>query len=158
MPQAYKVMKGKEEYLEKVLDLGRKLDKPRKDLINGKQIFHFIGYFYDEFYKIEDPMPENVSGEDEKAILTKYLETYDPKDNQEEWFGKIRGIGENLGYAPRPKDYKKEPEKYRGHVGDVSTVIRIALMGRTQSPDLWEIQQILGETGTRQRIQTQIEK
>ena len=158
MLEGYSVIKGKEDYLQRILDLGRNMDKPRKDLINGRQIFEFIGYFFDEFYKIEDPIPENVSKEDEIAILTEYLKTYDPKDNQEEWFGKIREIGEKLNYAARPKDFKKEPEKYKGHVGDVSTVIRIALMGRSQSPDLWEIQQILGEAGTRKRIQTQIEK
>jgi len=158
MPEGYNVIKGKEDYLQQVLDLGRNMDKPRKDLINGRQIFEFIGYFFDEFYKIEDLIPENVYKEDEKTILTEYLKTYDPKDTQEDWFGKIREIGEKLNYAARPKDFKKEPEKYKGHVGDVSTVIRIALMGRSQSPDLWEIQQILGEAGTRKRIQRQIEK
>ena len=158
MPEGYKVMSGKEDYLQQVMDLGRKIDKPRKDLINGRQIWEFIGYFFDDFYKIEDPMPENVSQDDKNIILTKYLETYDPQDDQGEWFAKIREIGEGLNYAGRPKDFKKEPEKYKGHVGDVSTVIRIALMGRSQSPDLWEIQQILGEGRTRQRIQTQIEK
>ena len=157
-PVGYEAMRGKEDYLKRVLNLGRNIDKPRKDLINGEQIFEFIGYFFDEFFKIEDSMPENVSPEDEKSILRKYLETYDPNEDQGEWFGKIREIGESLNYAPRPKDFKKEPEKYKGHVGDVSTVIRIALMGRSQSPDLWEIQQILGEKVTRQRIQDQIEK
>lgn len=158
MPEAYVVMKGKEEYLEKILDLGRNMNKARKDLINGKQIFGFIAYFFEEFFKTEDPMPDNVSQEDEKAILSEYIKTYDFKDNQEEWFAKIREIGEALNYAARPKDFKKEPDKYKGHVGDVSTVIRIALMGRSQSPDLWEIQQILGEELTCQRIQKQIEK
>lgn len=158
MPSGYEAMKGKENYLERILDIGRKIEKPRKDLINGQQIFDFIGYFFDDFFKIEDPMPENVSLADEKVILTKYLETYSSEDQQEEWFPKIREIGEALNYAGRPKDFKREPEKYKGHVGDVSTVIRIALMGRAQSPDLWEIQQILGETRTRQRIQKQIEK
>lgn len=158
MPEAYVVMKGKEDYLVKILDLGRNMNKPRKDLINGKQIFGFIAYFFEEFFKTEDPMPDNVSQEDEKAILREYIKTYDFKDNQEEWFAKIREIGESLNYAARPKDFKKEPDKYKGHVGDVSTVIRIALMGRNQSPDIWEIQQILGEELTRQRIQKQIEK
>lgn len=156
--QGYNIMKDKKEYLIRVLDLGRKIDKPRKDLINGKQIFEFIGYFFDELFEIEDSMPENISREDDQEILRKYLESYDPSDDQGAWFGKIREIGESLNYAGRPKDFKKEPDKYKGHVGDVSTVIRIAIMGRKQSPDLWEIQQILGESRTRQRIQSQIEK
>jgi len=88
--------------------------------------------------------------------LKAYLASYDHSDDQETWFGKIRQIAADLNYAAKPKDYKKEPDKYKGHVGDVSTVIRIALMGRAQSPDIWEIQQILGEEKTRSRIEHRI--
>ena len=64
----------------------------------------------------------------------------------------FRSIASDLGYAAKPKDFKKHPEEYKGHVGHVSTIIRIAVMGRSQSPDVWEIQQILGECRTRERI------
>lgn len=138
-------------YIEKILDLGRAGDKPRKDLIYAKQIFEFISYFFDDYFKIEDNVPANASS-DVQDILTEYLASYNHKDDQSEWFSKIRAIAEKLGYAAKPKDYKKNPEIYKGHVGDVSTVIRIALMGRAQSPDVWEIQQILGEERTRARI------
>ena len=138
-------------YIEKILDLGRAGDKPRKDLIYAKQIFEFISYFFDDYFKIEDDVPANASS-DVQDILTEYLASYNHEDDQSEWFSKIRAIAEKLGYAAKPKDYKKNPEIYKGHVGDVSTVIRIALMGRAQSPDVWEIQQILGEERTRTRI------
>ena len=85
-------------------------------------------------------------------ILEKYTESYDHGDDQSTWFGKIRDIASELGYALKPKDYKKQPELYKGHVGHVSTVIRIALTGRAQSPDIWSIQQIMGENMTRRRI------
>ena len=101
-------------------------------------------------------MPENVSDEDRSLILKKYLETYDHSDDQSQWFDKIREIGTELGYAAKPKDFKKHPEDYKGHVGHVSTVIRIALTGRQQSPDIWEIQQILGEEKTRARVEALI--
>lgn len=139
-------------YIEKILDLGRSGDKPRKDLVYAKQIFEFISYFFDDYFKIEDSVPENAAA-DVKDILTEYLASYNHADDQSEWFNKIRAIAEKLGYAAKPKDYKKNPEMYKGHVGDVSTVIRIAVMGRSQSPDVWEIQQILGEERTRRRIQ-----
>jgi glutamyl-tRNA synthetase len=119
-------------------------------------MFEFISYFYDAYFKIEDAYPENVSGDDVKTILTAYLETYDHKDDQSQWFDKIREIAAAGGYAAKPKDYKKNPELYKGHVGDVSTVIRIALMGRAMSPDIWEIQQILGEEKTKERIKKSI--
>lgn len=143
-------------YIEKILDLGRTGDKPRKDLVYAQQILEFIGYFFDEFFKVEDPLPENVTAEDAKAILERYLAGYDHGDDQSAWFDKIRAIATDLGYAAKPKDYKKNPEMYKGHVGDVSTVIRLAIVGRAQSPDIWEIQQILGEERTRARIKAAI--
>lgn len=157
-PEIFPLFSEDQAYIEKIIDLGRSGDKPRKDLIFARQIFAFISYFFDEYFTIEDNVPENVSPEDADAILTNYLATYNHQDDQSVWFDKIRAIGESLGYAAKPKDYKKNPDQFKGHVGDVSTVIRIALMGRSQSPDVWEIQQILGEERTRARIQKQIRK
>lgn len=156
-PEILPLFEGNEEYIEKILDLGRDGKKPRKDLVYGKQIFEFISYFFDDFFTIEDNYPENASA-DAKLILEKYLATYDHNDDQSQWFDKIRAITEELGYAVRPKDFKKNPDQYKGHVGDVSTVIRIAVMGRSQSPDVWEIQQILGEERTKARITAAINK
>ncbi|MDD4200542.1 MAG: glutamate--tRNA ligase family protein [Eubacteriales bacterium] len=139
-------------YLTKILDLGRDEAKPRKDFICAKQMWDFISYFFDEYFVIQDRIPEQVSDEDAKEILKRYLDTYDHSDDQSAWFDKIRSITEELGYAVKPKDYKKHPEEYKGSVAHVSTVIRIALMGRGQSPDVWSIQQILGEDRLRARI------
>ncbi len=141
-----------EEYLKKIIDLGRNDKKPRKDLIYAEQIVDFISYFFDDMFVIEDDIPTEVSDDDAKEILKKYMESYDHSDDQSQWFDKIRNIAVELGYAAKPKDYKKNPDDYKGHVGHVSTVIRIALMGRAQSPDVWCIQQIMGEEMTRRRI------
>ena len=140
------------EYLKKIIDLGRNDKKPRKDLIYAEQIVDFISYFFDDMFVIEDDIPTEVSDDDAKEILKKYMESYDHSDDQSQWFAKIRNIAVELGYAAKPKDYKKNPDDYKGHVGHVSTVIRIALMGRAQSPDVWCIQQIMGEEMTRRRI------
>ncbi len=75
-------------------------------------------------------------------------------DDQSEWFNKIREIAVANGYAAKPKDYKKNPDQYKGHVGDVSTVIRLAIVGKATSPDVWSIQQIMGE----ERVVSRIEK
>lgn len=139
-------------YLEKILDLGRNDNKPRKDFIYAQQMIEFIRYFFADMFRIEDDMPSEVPAEDIPAILSAYLASYCHSDDQSQWFAKIRTLGAELGYAAKPKDFKKHPEEYKGHVGHVSTVIRIALMGRAQSPDVWEIQQILGEEETRNRI------
>jgi glutamyl-tRNA synthetase len=144
-------------HLEKILDIGRSDAKPRKDLVYAKQIAEFIGYFFDESFKIEDEYPAEAAG-DAKAILESYVASYDHSDDQETWFGKIREIAVDLGYAAKPKDYKKHPEEYKGHVGHVSTVIRIALMGRATSPDVWTIQQIMGEEKVRARFAAAMER
>ena len=141
-----------EEYLKKIIDLGRHDKKPRKDLVYAEQIVEFISYFFDDMFAREDEIPAEVSAEDAREILKKYMQSYDHADDQSQWFDKIRNIAVELGYAAKPKDYKKNPENYKGHVGHVSTVIRIALMGRAQSPDVWCIQQIMGEDMTRRRI------
>mgnify|MGYP000877548456 FL=1 len=140
------------EYLEKIIDLGRNDKKPRKDLIYAEQIVDFISYFFDDMFVREDDIPKEVSDDDAKEILKKYMESYNHSDDQSQWFDKIRNIAVELGYAAKPKEYKKNPDEYKGHVGHVSTVIRIALMGRAQSPDVWCIQQIMGEEMTRRRI------
>ena len=120
-PQAAPLLEDK-DYLSKILDLGRHDNKPRKDLIYARQIFDFISYFYDDYFTIEERIPEQVSDEDAKEILKRYLDTYNHSDDQSQWFEKIRTITADLGYAVKPKDYKKHPEEYKGSVAHVSTV------------------------------------
>jgi len=139
------------DHLAEILDLGRHDARPRADLVYARQIMEFIGYFFDESFEIKDEYPAEAAA-DAQAILRAYLDSYDHSDDNERWFGKIREIATALGYAAKPKDYKKNPDDYKGHVGHVSTVIRIALMGRAQSPDVWAIQQIMGEPMVRARL------
>lgn len=146
------------EAVVKLLNVGRNGDKPRKDLMYCQQIFEFISYFFDEYFEIADKYPENINDEEAKKLLKAYLETYDHGDDQSQWFDKIRIIAQDNGYAAKPKDYKKNPEMYKGHVGDVSSVIRIAVIGRSTSPDIWELQQIMGEGKVRNRIEKAINK
>jgi len=144
------------DYLVQILDIGRADRKPRKDLIYARQIIQFISYFFDDLFKIEDEMPAEVPAADIPVILNAYLDSYDHSDDNGGWFDKIRAIAVDNGYAAKPKDFKKHPDDYKGHVGHVSTVVRIALMGRAQSPDVWTIQQIMGEEKTRGRIRAYI--
>ena len=143
------------DHLAAILDLGRHDARPRADLVYAKQIMEYISYFFEESFRIEDEYPAEAAA-DAETILRSYLDTYDHTDDNEAWFGKIRQIATDLGYAAKPKDYKKHPEEYKGHVGHVSTVIRIALMGRATSPDVWAIQQIMGEDKVRSRISAKL--
>lgn len=152
-PEAAEVLGAEPSYVLKVLNIGRGGENPRKDLIFASQIFEFIQFFFDSYFERTDEFPENVATEDRKALLTEYLASYDPQDDAQAWFEKVRQLSADHGFAAKPKDYKKNPEAYKGHVGDVSAVLRVALSGRRNSPDLWEIQQIMGTQRVQERIQ-----
>ena len=154
----YNLLTRDKEFSLGMIAIGRGGEKPRKDISHWKQSKDFYSFFFDELFKIEDSFPENVSEEDRKIILEKYMETYDHSDDQSTWFSKVRALGEELGYAPQPKLYKKNPEMYKGHVGDVSGVIRVAITGRTNSPDIWCVQQVLGEKRSMERIRKAYEQ
>lgn len=155
-PDVASVIAPQRDDFVKLLAIGRDGKKPRKDLMNAEQIVQFTKYFFDEWFTQEDALPENIPAEEAAAILEDYLATYDHTDDNETWFGKIRAITEERGYAVRPKDYKKNPDAYKGHVGDVSTVVRLAITGRRNSPDIWAIQQVLGEEKTIARVKQMI--
>jgi glutamyl-tRNA synthetase len=154
--EAYELLKSNKDEVIKLLSVGRDGNNPRKDLMYCEQILDFISYYFDEYFKIVDSYPENIDSEEAKKLLKAYLSTYDHGDDQSQWFEKIRVIASENGYAAKPKDYKKNPDMYKGHVGDVSTAIRIAIIGRASSPDLWELQQIMGEEKVRRRIENAI--
>ena len=94
--------------------------------------------------------------EDAKAILTEYIKVYDTEDDKDTWFNKIKELCAPLGFTPNVKEYKQNPESFKGHVGDVSTVIRIAITSRTNTPDLYYIMQILGVDEVMNRIDNAI--
>lgn len=152
-PEFNKLFTRDKELTLKAINIGRDAARPRKDLTNWKQASEFLSIYYDESLKMECPFPENVSDEDRTEILDRYLVSYNHSDDNSEWFQKIREITDDMGYAVKPKDYKKNPDMYKGSITDVSNVIRVALTGRTNSPDLWEICHIIGEDAMRRRIE-----
>ncbi|MDR0885156.1 MAG: glutamate--tRNA ligase [Clostridiales Family XIII bacterium] len=148
----YEVLSSDKPQLAQILDIGRSGAKPRKDLSYAKQIWEHISYFYDDFYKITDDIPEHIADGDAAVLLKEYIENHDINDDRDTWFAKIRELGTKHGYAAKPKDFKKNPDDYKGHVGDVSALIRLALVGKTTSPDIYEIEQIMGAEKVNQRI------
>lgn len=153
-PKAESMKANKDMYL-KIFDIDRGGEKPRKDLVYAEQIVKFISYFFDDEFVRENDMPEECKA-DLKTILEKYKAGYDPSDDNSAWFAKLKAIAVELGYAEKPKDYKKNPDQFKGHVGHVSSVIRVAITGRTNSPDLWTIQQIMGPEMVARRIEKAI--
>lgn len=146
------------EYAKRILSIGRGTAKPRKDLCIWKDVKPYVGLFYDELYRKEAEYPDSFDKADIKAALNMFVETYDKNDDANEWFGKMKLIAEKLGFAPETKLYKKNPEDYKGHVGDISMFVRIALTGKTNSPDMYEVMNILGEERSLNRINNAIKE
>ncbi|MBQ2730850.1 MAG: glutamate--tRNA ligase, partial [Clostridia bacterium] len=124
------------DYARAYLAIGRGGEKPRKDFARLSEMPTAFAFFYDDLYRLEDELPEGNVREDANTILAKYREIYSFMDDRDTWFDKIRTLGEELGYAPKPKDYKQNPDAFRGHVGDISAVLRLVITGRRNSPDL----------------------
>lgn len=128
-----------------MIEIGREGKKPRKDIYSWKQGKEYLSMYYGDIGVDErEGYPEATEGQ-EGEILRRYIEGYRREDSQEEWFEKIKEISRELGYAERVKEYKKEPEKYRGTITDVCTVIRVAVTGRAETPDLYTICKLMGE-------------
>ncbi len=139
-------------YAQQIIDVGREGDRPRKDLICWRQARDFLSFYYDETFAVEDALPENITVDLRREIICRYLETLDYGDTQEQWFAKIKTICQDMGFALQAKKYKKNPQDYPGSIVDLSNVIRLGLSGRLNSPDLWQISQILGEERCRRRL------
>ena len=143
---------------EKIFEIGRNDAKPRKDIAKWNEIRDYTDFFFDSLFEIKDVFPENVSPADTKEILTRYKSIYSENDDPQQWFERVKALASDLGYAQKPKDYKKNPELYKGHVGDVSMVLRVAVTGKTKSPDLYSIMQILGKDCVIQRLDSAADK
>ena len=144
------------EYALKVFGIERGNKKPRKDISKWSDVKENISYMYDEeFAKDENEYPYQVINDKESIskILKLYVEKYyDENDDKQAWFDKIKELAGEMGYAKEVKEFKANPDMYKAHVGDVSTVLRIALTKRTNTPDMYEIMQILGKDRMAQRF------
>ena len=145
------------EYALKIFGIERGNKKPRKDIAKWSDVKENIEYMYDEkFLSKEQEYPYQVINEkdDVDKILDLYMEKYyNENDDKQQWFDNIKELAGELGYAKEVKEYKANPDIYKAHVGDVSTVLRVALTGRTNTPDMYEIMQVLGKESIKKRFE-----
>ena len=143
------------EYSKEIFNIEREQKKPRKDYEKFSDVKGQIWYMYDELFNKEDKSYEwqTITDKDEiKNILNSYIEIYSESDDKETWFNKIKEVCDKLGYASDMKAYKENPDNFKGSVADVSTVIRVAVTTRSQTPDLYEILRILGKEKVKERF------
>ncbi len=152
------ILKKDKEYALKVFGIERGNKKPRKDIAKWSDVRENIEYMYDEMFnsKKQEYNYQVISDKESiEKILKLYIEKYyNENDDKQTWFDKIKELAGEMGYAKEVKEFKANPGKYKAHVGDVSTVLRVALTGRTNTPDMYEIMQILGKD----RIKSRFEK
>ena len=142
-----KLIEKDPEYYKSIINIEREQEKPRKDIAKYSDIENLIWYMYDDIYESREKEFEwkNINDIEEiKKILNVYLDKYIELNDKEVWFNNIKLMCDELGYASNMKEYKKEPEKFKGNVADVSTVLRVALTSKSMTPDLFEIMNLFG--------------
>lgn len=143
------------EYSLSIFGIERGGEKPRKDIAKWQDTIGYSEYFFKRPTEYE--WAENLENSDIIEILESYKGVYSPDETDDEWFPKVREMAESLGYAKAPKAYKKDPDAFKGHVGDVASAIRVAVTGRRNTPDLYQIIQVLGYDEFTDRIDAAIE-
>lgn len=151
-PAFYALLTRDEAYTKAILNIGRGGKKPRKDIAVWSGAKEYMSFFFDELFAPEYDLPEKLSKADARQILEGYAKDYNPDDDSDAWFACVKSLTERLGYTADMKAYKKDPDAYKGSVSDVSMVIRLAVTGRRNSPDLCEIMKLLGKERSLGRI------
>ncbi|MBO4338306.1 MAG: glutamate--tRNA ligase [Clostridia bacterium] len=151
--ELYSLFTANPEKAKAILNIDRENPKPRKDIARWSEVKDFVSFMYNELYSENYSLPENINSDDAASIIESYKNVFDVNDDKQVWFDKIKALCEPLGFTPNVKEYKQNPDMFKGHVGDVSTVIRVALTGRTNTPDLHSIIGILGTDEVRERLE-----
>ena len=139
------------DYATRILAIGRGGKKPRKDLAVWKDAKPYMGFFYDQYLEtpeFDGKFAPGVIAE----VLNRFLASFDIADDANTWFEKVKAITTDMGFTTDMKAYKANPDTFPGTVADVSTFIRLAVTGKTNSPDLYTVMQILGKDRTVARI------
>lgn len=152
--ELYELLSKYKEYTINVFSIERYQKKPRKDYESWSSIKKNIWYMYDELFQNVDYDECNITDKNEiNNILSTYINSYyQESDDKDTWFSRIKELSTALGYCANMKEYKENPNNYKGSVADVSTVIRIALTSSTMTPDLYEIMKLLGADRVKSRI------
>lgn len=140
------------------LYMGVGMKRRRKDLVYARQVFEMISYFFDDIEAEQQNDEFRADKETVNEVLKEYQALYSHDDDNSQWFNKLKDIADKLGYASDMKAYKAEPEKYKGNVSDIAEIVRIAITGRANTPDLWSIIHIMGVGQMNDRINTVVSK
>ena len=150
-------MKENADYMKRILDIERSnVKKVRKDITVWADVKKENSFFFDDMFTLtkEDAYSvlNSLNINDINEIIKEFKELYNPSDDKDTWFGKIKQVAEKIGFTCDMKAYKANPENFKGNVADVASVLRVFMTGKTQSPDLYAIMQVLGKEKVEKRL------
>ena len=154
-PELFELIEKNPGFYKQIVSIEREKENPRKDYEKYSDILPLIKFFYNNYYNElvkELIVPENYTQENINEVLTKYVESFDLSLSEEDWFNHMKEVAVECGYATNRKDYKKNPEAYKGQVSDVAAILRLVVTLRLQSPNLYFVMQILGKEEVTRRI------
>lgn len=153
----YDILKKDENKTVEIFNIDRENPKPRKDIVKWSDAKQYSAYMFDELFQPQYDLPEHIEKTSAVKILEAYKGVYSAEHDNSQWFEAIKSICHYANFASDTKVYKAEPEKYAGGPGDASTIIRVAITGRTNTPDLCSIMKILGTDTVMARLDKAIE-
>ncbi|MDY0139571.1 MAG: glutamate--tRNA ligase [Candidatus Izemoplasmatales bacterium] len=156
----FNLIKKDENYFKEIINIEREQEKPRKDYEKYSDILPIINFMYDDYFsdmKFNVEYDERFSKDLLIEILSDYKQVFDINKSQEEWFSDMREMAINKGFAKRPKDYKKNPDEYIGHIGDFAEILRLATCAKSSTPNFYDVLRILGQNKVKNRLNEAIE-
>ena len=157
----YELLTKYKDYCVNMFNIEREQKKPRKDYAMFSEIKGYTWYMFDELFTgdINYEFQSINDLEEIKNILKVYLEKYyNEEDDEQTWFERLKDLSEELGYAREVKEYKENPDNYKGHVGDISMVLRVALSSKSMTPNLYQIMKLFGRERLTNRFNLVINK
>ena len=148
-----KVLLTNQEYVEKLLAVDRENDRPRKDIGHLSEVKDLFSYMFAEYFDKQTTLvfDEKFNKEDIKSLLSKYIEVYNADDTKQEWFERLKAVASDCDFVDM-KTYKADPTAHKGNIADASNILRIAVTGRGNTPDLYELLKLLGTDEMKNRI------
>ncbi len=157
-PEFAELIKKQKEYTLQIFSIEKDQQARRKDIYAWNQMHEYIGCFYDELFEKlpfnKQLFPEFLSGEEIKDIINAYLQVIDLKKPSDQWFNDLKAIAAKFNIAPDTKTFKESPAgTYKGYVGDIASILRVAITKRKNTPDLYEIMKVMGIERVVKRLQ-----
>ena len=155
-PELLEMIERDPEYFKAIMNIEREKENPRKDYEKFGNLVELIGFFYPDKYDAlltkgfeYNPKFQNS---DIALVLENLRDKLSLEQDEQSWFNNMKEIGISLGFAGNNKEYKANPDAFKGSIGDVAEILRITLSGRKNSPNLYYVMQVLGAEESHRRM------